>query len=82
MNFNTERCFRWLKKEFDDPEVYITENGWSDNGELNDVDRIEYYRLHLEEILSVVLNNECNLKGYTGMETNIEDSISTFIFHF
>lgn len=57
---------RWIKNEYNDPEVIITENGWSDEGQLNDTGRVEYYRSYLEEILTVVLNKECNLKGYAG----------------
>lgn len=58
--------FRWIKDEYDDPEVFITENGWSDDGNLDDRGRISYLHDHLQQILEVVLNNECNLKGYTG----------------
>lgn len=43
----------------------VTENGWSDEGELNDTGRIEYLHDHLEQILDVVLNDECDLKAYT-----------------
>lgn len=46
--------------------MYITENGWSDNGEIDDYDRVDYLREHLKQILDVVLNEECDLKGYTG----------------
>lgn len=59
--------FRWIKTEYNNPEVLITENGWSDAGEMNDVGRIEYLREHLNQILDVVLNDDCNLKGYTGV---------------
>lgn len=45
--------------------MFITGNGWSDEGELNDQDRIEYLREHLREVLKVVLNKECNVIGYT-----------------
>lgn len=62
---------RWIKRTYDDPEVFITENGWSDDGQLMDIDRVEYYRLHLEEILAAVLNNESNLKAYTGLSCRI-----------
>ena len=44
--------------------MIITENGWSDRGELEDNDRIEYLRDHLEQALDVILNSESNLKGY------------------
>lgn len=46
--------------------MYITENGWSDRGQLEDDDRIQYLRDHLQQIQDVVLNNECSLKGYAG----------------
>lgn len=60
-----KKNFRWIKREYNNPEVIVTENGWSDEGELDDFDRIEYLRKHLEQLQTVVLNNECNLKGYT-----------------
>lgn len=45
-------------------KVIITENGWSDRGELEDDDRIQYHHDHFQQMLDVVLNSECNLKGY------------------
>lgn len=65
---NLLKCviFRWIKEEYNDPEVFITENGWSDRGEMEDDERISYLHDHLEQVLDVVLDNECNLKGYTG----------------
>lgn len=65
-SFSLDIPFRWLKRNYNDPEVLITETGWSDDGQLDDHDRLEYYRSHLEEVLTVVLNKECNLKAYTG----------------
>lgn len=47
--------------------MIITENGWSDEGQLNDTGRIEYFQQHLDEILTVVINGECNLTGYAGL---------------
>lgn len=55
---------RWIKREYNNPDVFITENGWSDRGELEDDGRIEYLHDHLKEIQNVVINKECNLKGY------------------
>lgn len=48
--------------------MIITENGWSDNGELEDAGRIAYFRDHLEHVLSAVLNDNCNVKAYTGKQ--------------
>lgn len=63
---NSLEHFRWIKEEYNNPEVLITENGWSDAGEMKDVGRIEYLREHLKQMLDVVLDENCNLKGYTG----------------
>lgn len=57
---------RYIKKQYDNPKVMITENGWGDRGELNDQDRINYLRGHLQEIMDVVLTNECDVVGYSG----------------
>lgn len=57
---------RWIKKEYNNPNVIITENGWSDDGQLIDDERIDYLRDHLQQILDIISNNECNLKAYTG----------------
>lgn len=35
----------WLRKRYDNPVMIITENGWSDDGQLQDSGRIEYYRV-------------------------------------
>ncbi len=37
--------FCWLKKEYNNPPVFITENGYSDSGEINDVRRVNYYKV-------------------------------------
>lgn len=35
----------WLKDEYNDPEIIITENGFSDTGEINDEGRVNYYQV-------------------------------------
>ena len=57
--------FSWIKDEYNNPEVYITENGWSDGGELNDIGRVHYYRDHLQQVLDAINKKQCNIKGYT-----------------
>jgi len=32
----------WIAKEYNNPPIIITENGFSDRGELNDRDRVDY----------------------------------------
>lgn len=45
--------------------MFITENGWSDDGELEDVGRIEYLRGHLQAVLDALLRDRCNVIGHT-----------------
>lgn len=35
----------WLKNEYNDPEIIITENGFSDIGEIEDNGRVNYYQV-------------------------------------
>lgn len=35
----------WIRKEYNNPLVLITENGWSDYGELVDLNRIDYIKV-------------------------------------
>lgn len=36
---------RWCKSSYNDPPIYITENGFSDLGTLDDYGRIKYYNV-------------------------------------
>lgn len=60
---------RWIKEQYENPEVMVLENGWSDTGEINDNDRVEYFREHLQQILDVLHNDGCNVRGYSGLPT-------------
>jgi hypothetical protein len=33
----------WAAKEYKNPPVLVAENGFSDHGEVNDIDRVDYY---------------------------------------
>lgn len=54
----------WIRTEYNNPEVLITENGWSDDGELNDVGRIDYLKGHLRATLDAI-NDGCNVTAHT-----------------
>lgn len=54
----------WIKDKYNNPQVLITENGWSDSGEIEDDDRITYMRDHLKAI-SRAIKDGCNVKAYT-----------------
>ncbi|XP_045455837.1 myrosinase 1-like [Melitaea cinxia] len=56
----------WLKKEYGDMEIFITENGLAsyDIG-LDDHDRVEYYKEHLEQVLLAIQEDEVKVTAYT-----------------
>lgn len=55
----------WLKNEYNNPEMMITENGYSDRGTLNDQDRILYYKQYLSALLEAMYEDDVNVTGYT-----------------
>lgn len=55
----------WIKNEYNNPPVFITENGWSDHGELEDNDRIEYFNSHLNAVSKAINKDNCNVIGWT-----------------
>lgn len=54
----------WISKNYNGVETIITENGWSDDGELQDDNRIEYLRLHLSAVLDAI-DAGANVSGHT-----------------
>nr|XP_022917142.1 myrosinase 1-like [Onthophagus taurus] len=40
------KVLNWIKKEYDNPEVFITANGFSDDGEENDCRRVHYMNVN------------------------------------
>lgn len=53
-----------IKELYNNPRIYITENGWSTTGGLVDDDRIRYLRNYLDAILDAI-DEGSNVKGYT-----------------
>ncbi|XP_045455416.1 myrosinase 1-like [Melitaea cinxia] len=53
-----------ISKRYDNPPIYITENGWSTFGGLVDDDRIRYLRNHLDAVLDAIEAGS-NVKSYT-----------------
>lgn len=54
-----------IHKEYSGTKVIITENGWADDGEINDIARIEYLTGHLQAVLDALFEDGCNVVGYT-----------------
>lgn len=75
------KLLNWVKKEFNNPLLYITENGFADLGELDDEGRIHYYKVlllikrnkyfrkilqgYLNALLEAINIDGCNVKAYT-----------------
>ncbi|XP_065212470.1 myrosinase 1-like [Planococcus citri] len=58
------QMFLWLKKEYDNPPVFITENGYCDSGQITDIDRINYFKDYIGEMLNAIHKHQCNIIGY------------------
>lgn len=54
----------WIKNSYNNPLLMITENGYSDDGQLVDNDRIKYLKDHLNAIKNAI-SEGCNIKAYT-----------------
>ncbi|CAH2097432.1 unnamed protein product [Euphydryas editha] len=56
----------WIKKEYGDFEILITENGYASvNYGLDDYDRVKYFKDHLEQILLAIKEDGVNVTGFT-----------------
>ncbi|CAH2097431.1 unnamed protein product [Euphydryas editha] len=56
----------WLKKEYGDIEILITENGCaSSNLNMRDEVRMQYYKDHLEQVLLAIDEDGVRVMGYT-----------------
>ncbi|NWY52620.1 LPH hydrolase, partial [Chionis minor] len=65
--FGFRKILRWIKEEYNNPPIYVTENGVSERGalDLNDTWRIHYYRSYINEALKAVVLDGVDLRGYT-----------------
>ncbi|XP_046738862.1 myrosinase 1-like [Diprion similis] len=68
---------RKIKVDYNNPLVFVTENGFPDYGELNDIDRINYFRSYLEELIIAVKRDGCRISRYT-----IWSLLDNWEFHF
>lgn len=51
--FGFRKLLRWIKEEYNNPPIYVTENGVSERGaiDFNDTWRIHYYQNYINEAL-------------------------------
>ncbi|NXI38882.1 LPH hydrolase, partial [Galbula dea] len=65
--FGFRKILRWIKEEYNNPPIYVTENGVSERGaiDLNDTWRTHYYRSYINEALKAAVLDGVDLRGYT-----------------
>ncbi|XP_016842778.1 myrosinase 1-like [Nasonia vitripennis] len=56
---------RQIKNRYNNPPVYIMENGVSDPNTVNDTIRIQYLYAYMKEMLVAMKRDNCNIKAYT-----------------
>lgn len=55
----------WIRVEYNNPPVLVTETGWSDDGRMEDENRIGYFNSHLLVVSRAINEDGCNVVGYT-----------------
>ncbi|CAG9785801.1 unnamed protein product [Diatraea saccharalis] len=60
------RSLVWLKKQYGDVEIVVTENGYSSKiNNREDTDRINFIKTYLEQLLLAIKEDGVNVTGYT-----------------
>ncbi|KAJ8936633.1 hypothetical protein NQ314_012249 [Rhamnusium bicolor] len=60
------KALKWIKEGYNNPEIIVTENGYSDHdGTLEDDKRINYIREYLSNILDAIYEDGVKVTGYT-----------------
>ncbi|XP_055536574.1 myrosinase 1-like [Wyeomyia smithii] len=57
------RLLTWIRNEYNNPLVYITENGVSDRGGTKDIERVSYYNSYLNAVLDA-MDEGSDIRGY------------------
>lgn len=58
-------AINWASKQFNQPDIYITENGFSDKlANLDDLQRVYYYKHYINQVLKAIVLDGISVKGY------------------
>ncbi|KAK2906305.1 lactase/phlorizin hydrolase-like isoform X2 [Channa argus] len=65
--FGFRRILNFIKEEYGNPPIIITENGISERGpvDLNDIQRIYYFEKYINQLLKAYLLDAVDIRGYT-----------------
>ncbi|XP_052743377.1 myrosinase 1 [Bicyclus anynana] len=59
------RVMAWLRRQYGDIDIFITENGFTSSGhELEDYHRVDFYKKHLKEVLLSMKVDNVSVTGY------------------
>ncbi|XP_018335029.1 cytosolic beta-glucosidase-like [Agrilus planipennis] len=58
------KLLNWIKNTYNNPDIYITENGCADPEIFNDTIRISYHTQYLEALLEAINLDNVAVKGY------------------
>jgi len=59
------RLLAWVSREYGNPPVIVTENGVCDRlGNLDDMERVYYYKHYINQVLKAITLDNCNVIGY------------------
>uniref|UniRef100_A0A3B5MDJ4 Uncharacterized protein n=1 Tax=Xiphophorus couchianus TaxID=32473 RepID=A0A3B5MDJ4_9TELE len=77
VSFGMRRLLNWIKEEYGDPDIYITENSVSTPMEYayDDIDRVFLYKTYIDEALKAYELDGVKVKGYA---TCLMDSFQFF----
>ncbi|KAI7815256.1 glycoside hydrolase, partial [Rhyzopertha dominica] len=62
--FGFRKLLKWIQDEYN-VTIYITENGFADDGTITDVDRITYHQLYLSQLLDAIYEDGIDIRAYT-----------------
>lgn len=62
------KCLGWIKDNYKNPDIVVTGNGWADSGQLDDPERLTYFRDHSIALLQSIVEDRTRVCAYTGIE--------------
>ena len=59
------QAINWASRQYNQPDIYITENGFSDLlSNLDDLQRVYYYKHYINQVLKAIVYDGISVRGY------------------